>query len=168
MAKLDKADKKSVDNFETWSKQRAETVAQANRKITGRDLNLLMTSFNSRWLRGFSSNSSGFWLFNSRMGCYTFMPLFLGWGSGWGSPYGSTYSNSFYGGYNLSGRQLYGGSVVASPAGGANGGSGSAGGSASNPPSISSQPAPPSPAQDRSSPTRDEPIQRRIGRIDPH
>ena len=59
VAKLEKADKKSIDNLEAWSKQRAETVAQANRKIQGRDLNLLLASYGDYWSRRFSASSSG-------------------------------------------------------------------------------------------------------------
>lgn len=92
MAKLEKADKEK-DAFDNWSKERAETVAKANRRIRGRDLSLIMASFNSPWY-GFSSRSSGIWMFNSRFSCFTFVPFFVGWGS----PYGSSYSNSFYGG----------------------------------------------------------------------
>lgn len=93
MAKLEKADKEK-DAFDNWSKERAETVAQANRKIRGRDLSLLMASLNSPWY-GFSARSSGIWMFNRRFSCFTFVPFFVGWGS----PYGSSYSNSFYSGY---------------------------------------------------------------------
>src|SRR5882724_9818354 len=117
VAKLEKADKKSIDNLEAWSKQRAETVAQANRKIQGRDLNLLLASYGDYWSRRFSASSSGLWLFNSRFGCFTFLPFYLGWGS----PYGSLYSNAFYGGYYsgyYGGRPLYGGRVVSNPTGG--------------------------------------------------
>ena len=95
VAKLNKAEKKNVDSFEGWSKERAETVAQANRRIRGRDMSLLQTSLNHRWFSGFSGRSGGMWVFNPRFGCYTFMPFY----GGWGSPYGGSYSNAFYGGY---------------------------------------------------------------------
>jgi len=134
LAKLEKADKKNIDNLEAWSKQRAETVAQANRKIQGRDLNLLLASYGDYWSRRFSASSSGLWLFNSRFGCFTFLPFYLGWGS----PYGSLYSNAFYGGYYggyYGGRPLYGGRVVSNPTGGSPSGSGgNSGGPSRNPP----------------------------------
>jgi hypothetical protein len=95
IAKLQQTDKKNLDNLESWSKHRAETVAQANRKIRGRDIYSLMASLNSQWDRRFSPAYGGIWMFNSGYGCYTFMPFYLGWGS----PYGSSYSSSFYGGY---------------------------------------------------------------------
>jgi hypothetical protein len=96
IAKLEQIDKKNLDNLESWSKQRAETVAQANRKLRRRDMSLLMASMNPLWDRHFSPAYGGIWMFNSGYGCYTFMPFFLGWGS----PYGSSYSSSFFGGYN--------------------------------------------------------------------
>ncbi|MBA3357215.1 MAG: FecR domain-containing protein [Pyrinomonadaceae bacterium] len=95
MAKLEKADKEK-DAIESWSKERAETVAKANRRISFRDLNMALASFSDRWSRGFSNGSSGVWVFNPRFQCYTFLPYYFGWGS-WGSPYGGSYSNAFYG-----------------------------------------------------------------------
>ncbi|MDQ3667066.1 MAG: FecR domain-containing protein [Acidobacteriota bacterium] len=104
MAKLEKADKER-DSIENWSKERAETVAKANRRISARDLNMALASFSDRWSRGFFSGSSGVWVFNPRFQCYTFLPYYFGWGS-WGSPYGGSYSNSFYGyGYGCCGER---------------------------------------------------------------
>jgi hypothetical protein len=133
MAKLEKADKKSIDSFEVWSKQRAETVAQANRKIQERDLNLLLASYGNYWSRRFSANSSGLWLFNSRFGCFTFLPFYLGWDS----PYGSTYTSAFYGGYYggyYGGRPIYGGRVGNPTAGSPSGSGASSGRPDRNPP----------------------------------
>jgi hypothetical protein len=101
MAKLEKADKEK-DAIENWSKERAETVAKANRRISSGDLNMTLASFTDRWSRGFSSGFSGVWVFNPRFQCYTFLPYYFGWGS-WGSPYGGAYSNAFYG-YGFGGR----------------------------------------------------------------
>src|SRR6266550_7988013 len=86
IAKLEQTDKKNLDGLETWSKQRAEIVAQANQKIRGRDMNLLMASLNG-WDHRFSAYG-GIWMFNAASSCYTFVPFFMGWGS----PYGSSYS----------------------------------------------------------------------------
>jgi FecR protein len=102
MAKLEKADKEK-DALENWSKERAETVAKANRRISDRDLTMALASAGDRWSRGFSGRPSGIWLFSSRSQCYTFLPFFFGWGS-WGSPYGGSYSNAFYG-YGFGGRR---------------------------------------------------------------
>ncbi len=142
MAKLEKADKRNLDSFEAWSKQRAETVAQANRRITGRDLNLFLSSFDDGGYRRFSPGSSGLWLFNSKFGCFTFLPFYLGWGS----PYGGSYSNAFYGGYSCCGHWNYGGLVTRNPSGislPVPPGGGTSGGLTPNPPTT-----PPSPTRD--------------------
>jgi hypothetical protein len=97
VAKLQKAEKKAIDNLDTWSKERAETVAKANRKMRGRDLTLALASYNDYWFTGFSYRrfrTQGMWVYNGAYNCYTFIP-FYGWG--WGSPYGGSYSSGFYG-----------------------------------------------------------------------
>lgn len=95
VAKLDKADKDS-DNFDIWSRERADTVAQANRKMGSRALDSYLSRFSDNWMRHASSFSSGVWIFNPRFGFFTFLPFYMGWGS----PYGSSYSNAFYSGYS--------------------------------------------------------------------
>jgi hypothetical protein len=122
VAKLEKQEKKEIDDLDAWSKERAETVAKANSKMRRRDINSMVLAMRDP----FFPRRSGFWVFNRAFGCYTFVPLFLGWGS----PYGSSYSRTFYGnpwwGNGYGG--LYGGGV----AGGGSGGSGG-GGSTPNP-----------------------------------
>lgn len=84
--------KKNRDGMELWSKDRAETLAKANSRITDR---MMMSAFNS-WI-GFGRNgfrSGGFWFYNPRASCYTFLPF----GYGWGSPYGGSYTTSIYAG----------------------------------------------------------------------
>jgi FecR-like protein len=95
IAKLEKADKKKVDNLEAWSKERAETVSQANRKIRSREMAMLRADFNGRWGRGFYGSRNGYWFYSPSYGCYSFMPF----GLGWGSPYGSSYTSAFFGNY---------------------------------------------------------------------
>jgi hypothetical protein len=127
MAKLEKADKEK-DALENWSKERAQTVAKANQRISHRDLNMALASFGDRWSRGFSSGSSGIWVFNPRFRCYTFLPYHFGWGS-WGSPYGGSYSSAFYG-FGFGGRVNRGGwtgPVYVGRTGGGNNGSPSGG-----------------------------------------
>ena len=97
VAKLQKAEKKNTDTLDAWSKERSETLAQANRKIRGRELGAMMASVRDRWFQNFSAGSSGFWYFNPRFSCYTFVPYF---GGGWGSPYGGYYSSAFFPGYS--------------------------------------------------------------------
>ena len=99
VAKLQKADKKKVDSFDTWSEERSDTVAEANRKIRRREVSALMASARDRWFNTFLSPTSGFWYFSPRYGCYTFIPYY----GGWGSPYGSSYSSAFFPGYYCGG-----------------------------------------------------------------
>ncbi|MCU1265320.1 MAG: hypothetical protein JWM21_1638 [Acidobacteria bacterium] len=90
VAKLQKAEKHK-DVLDTWSKERAGTVALANNKISARDLNAFVSSMDDFWWAPFSARASGVWLFNPGYHCYTFMPFTFGWGS----PYGSSYSRIF-------------------------------------------------------------------------
>ncbi len=87
VAKLTKEEKKK-DDVETWSKNRAETLAKANRKITDR----MLTSAFASYRDPFNERAFGLWFFNAHLGCYTFLPYFYGWGS----PYGSSYSTAIY------------------------------------------------------------------------
>ena len=121
VAKLNKDEKKKLDSFDLWSKERAETVAMANRRLRPRDMSLMMASFNDSWSRfswGRSYRSGGMWVYNPKNGCYTFMPFY----GGWGSPYGSSYSSAFYGGYyggtRCCGGYPTGGTTAGSPTGG--------------------------------------------------
>jgi len=137
VAKLNKEEKKIQDEVEVWSKERGKTLAKANSRITNGMLTSALSSYNS-FNHPFSNRSLGIWFFNTRLGCYTFLPFFYGWGS----PYGSSYSTSIY--YP----PAYTGSTYRPPAGGsggsnqpypsAGGGNGSTGGGrppAPNPPS---------------------------------
>lgn len=90
VAKLQKTEKQK-DVFDSWSKERAGTVALANNKISARDLNAFVSSLDDYWWAPFSARASGVWLFNPGYHCYTFMPFLYGWGS----PYGSSYSRIF-------------------------------------------------------------------------
>jgi hypothetical protein len=95
VAKLSKEEKKNQQNVEVWSKERAETLAKANRRISDRMMTSAFSSFRGSdfSLFGFGGfRSSGFWFFNTGAGCYTFLP----WFGGWGSPYGSAYPISIY------------------------------------------------------------------------
>jgi len=105
VAKLTKEEKKNQEDIELWSKERAETVAKANRRISDR---MLTSAFQSSDFPLFGFRNAGLWFFNSRAGCYTFLPFSYGWGS----PYGSSYSTSIYSGrsYNPTG-----GSVLSYP-----------------------------------------------------
>ena len=102
VAKLTKEEKKHQEDIDDWSKERAETLAKANHRITNRMLNAAFSASAdpSRWGGAF-----GLWLYSPILGCYTFIP----WNYGWRSPYGGYYFNPGYiagytnpanGGYN--------------------------------------------------------------------
>ena len=92
VAKLTKEEKKLKDKEEVdvWSKERAETLAKANRRISDRMLNSAFASFIDR--DPFSRRRLGFWFYNTRASCYTFLPFYYGWRS----PYGNSYGTSVY------------------------------------------------------------------------
>ena len=121
VAKLTKEEKKLEEQIDAWSKERAEALARANRRITN---TMLASAFSRnrdpfadwRYARGF-----GLWFFNSHVGCYTFIP----WYYGWRSPYGSAYTFGTFNPYAYQGRR--------------NGATGYPGaGSSSNPPATGS------------------------------
>ncbi len=97
VVKYDK--KREKDAFDEWSKERAETLADANRKLSNRNVNTLLASYNMNSLWSASYQPNGLWLFDNRYGCYTFLPFY----ARWSSPYGRSYNNmlNYYGyGYN--------------------------------------------------------------------
>jgi hypothetical protein len=95
-AKVDK----NKDEFEVWSKARAELLARANQKLSNRVFNAYLSAFND-WNSPFGSawNSRrrwGLWTFSPRAGCFTFLPFF----DGWSSPYGHYYGNFYWPGFS--------------------------------------------------------------------
>ena len=106
VAKLTDAEKKDIDSFDVWSKDRAEMIAKANQRLTSRDRRLLRSGFSDLWAGRYGSYGSrfgGFWLYDSFLNCHTFFPFYLGWGS----PYGVNYSNAFYKSYWFKVRNSY-------------------------------------------------------------
>jgi hypothetical protein len=103
VAKLTGDEKKAKDDIAEWSKERAEALAKANRRISDRMLASAFNSFRSSdWLFN-SYRSAGFWFFDSRSRCYTFLPFYYGWGSPYGGSYSIAVYNPFYwnrGGYS--------------------------------------------------------------------
>jgi hypothetical protein len=101
VAKLTSEEKKLEKEVavEQWSKQRAETLAKANSRLNPRVLNSAFASSSSDFFALNAFGRSGLWLYNSRFGCYTFLPF--GYGST--SPYGVSYTTTVYGGYVGSG-----------------------------------------------------------------
>jgi FecR protein len=147
VAKLTKEEKKSKENedVDVWSKERAQTLAKANRRISDRMLNSAFASFQNSdpFFDPFARGRLGLWFFNSRAGCYTFLPFFYGWGS----PYGSSYSTAVYPSYAPQ-RDSTNGSVWPAPTSGGNGGhnypSGGGSSSGGNTPRPSAPPTAPS------------------------
>jgi hypothetical protein len=124
VAKLTKEEKKTKEDVDVWSKDRAETLAKANRRISERMLTSAFASYRD-W-DPFSRRSLGLWFYNSRSACYTFLPFFYGLGSPYGSSYTtSIYSPYFYNGFGYGGwpaRNNSGGGAV--PSGGSASGGG--------------------------------------------
>lgn len=83
IAKLTRNDK---DDFDTWSKERGETLARANGRLSRRGLNGYLA--NSTGWADARFGSWGLWTWSSFAGCYTFMPFYYGWGSPYGGSYG--------------------------------------------------------------------------------
>ncbi|MEP6568499.1 MAG: FecR family protein [Acidobacteriota bacterium] len=136
VAKLENADKRDSNVFDSWSKARATELAKENNRISARTLNGLAASFgHDRWFSpgGFSRRLSGFWLYRSGLNCYTFIPYF----GGFDSPYGGGYSSSFFGGGvgYWGGRPVFGPSGLGGSSGVSGSGSGNSSGGTYNPPS---------------------------------
>lgn len=92
VAKLTNEEKKVDEPVDNWSKERADTLAKANRRINDRMLTSAFASYRD-WDP--FSRPNGLWFYNSLSRCYTFLPFFYGWGS----PYGSSYSTAVYSPY---------------------------------------------------------------------
>lgn len=83
---LAKLDKKNLDALDLWSKERAGELAKLNRNLRDRDARTMLAStyldrFNSSFGR---YGTSGVWVYNTRAGCYTFLPFYGSWNSGYG------------------------------------------------------------------------------------
>ena len=152
VAKLTKEEKKAADqtDVDAWSKQRADTLAQANRRITNRMMTSAFASLSD--FNAFQRSSLGIWFYNRGVGCFTFLPFFYGFGSPYGFGYGTSiyanyyppgwYNNGVWPNNNAGNGGYHGGS--GSGQGNSSGGStgGSSGGGSYRPPAP--MPAPPS------------------------
>ena len=85
-AKLSKSDQ---DEFDLWSKKRAETLARANEKISGRTVNGYLASMSPFEWAFSAANPWGLWAYSPFSRSFTFMPFHYGWSS----PYGHYYGN---------------------------------------------------------------------------
>jgi len=137
VAKMTKEGKDKPEDVESWSKDRGEALAKANRRINGRMINSAFTAYNNGYY-GFRSNRGlGLWFYNDIAGCYTFLPFFYGFGS----PYGGSYSQAVYfsGGRAWTGSNVpyYSGSGIPAGTTGSSSSGTAAGGSYNPSPSIS-------------------------------
>lgn len=127
IAKLTKNDK---DDFDTWSKERGETLARANERLSRRGMNGYLATSMFGWADA-RFGRWGFWTWSSFAGCYTFLPFYYGWGSPYGGSYGMF---AGFGGFYPDGRccrtRVYEGPVIVSNPGngGYSGPTGPAGG----------------------------------------
>ena len=98
VAKLTDEEKKLEKEvaIERWSQERAKTLARANSRINNRMLNSAFSAANASDFFFFGAyRRSGLWFYNSRLGCYTFLPYGY---YGASSPYGVSYPTTLYGG----------------------------------------------------------------------
>jgi hypothetical protein len=92
MSKPTKFDKKAQDGFDLWSRERAELLAAANRRLSDRTIESVFWSFRNDGAWGYGrAPYFGLWVFDSALSCYTFLPFY----SSWSSPYGLSYRNGF-------------------------------------------------------------------------
>jgi len=89
-------DKKPVDTFDAWSKDRAKSLVAANNNLARTNVNLqqagFFTTFGSRWF----TNCGGWWYFDPFFGSFIYVPNGFGWCSPFFSPYGYNYQACYY------------------------------------------------------------------------
>lgn len=87
-----KFDKKNQDVFDQWSKQRAEVLIAANRKLSRQTIVSALAGFRRSGAYGYGyAPYFGLWIYDAFLDCYTFFPFY----GGWSSPYGRSYARSF-------------------------------------------------------------------------
>lgn len=83
-----KLDKKAQDDFDAWSRNRAKILRDANARLKDRDILTAFNNWRQNGAYGFGyAPFFGLWLFDARLGGYTFFPFY----SFWNSPYGFAY-----------------------------------------------------------------------------
>jgi len=169
-----KLDKKDQDDFDLWSKTRAETLAKANLKISNRSVNGFLASMSPFEMAFSAANSWGLWAYSPYARSYTFVPFRYGWSSPYGHYYGS-YCNiwQYHGGpgYGNNSGTIVGnqgssggsstGVTGGSSSGSSGGGMGSSGGSSS----AGSSPPPSAPMGSQAGPRDPDSGSRSINRI---
>jgi hypothetical protein len=152
-AKLDKHDK---DLFDNWSKERGETLARANQRLSARTLNGYLSTADWGWASRASFGRWGVWTWSPLLGCRTFLPFYYGWATPYGQYYGLYYTLGDYypgmgccNGQNINRQPM----IVNNPpssggsSGGFGGSSGGSGGSGGSPSSGTSAPSSSTPSQ---------------------
>jgi len=76
------------DEFDIWSKERGQTLAQANVRLSARTMSGYSALNN--WGFGSGFGRLGLWTYNTSFRCYTFLPFYYGFSSVYGF-YGSFY-----------------------------------------------------------------------------
>ena len=138
-----KLTRKELDDFDGWSKQRAETLARANQKLSTSVVNGYLAGFNYFDWAFSAANPRGLWAFSPFSRCFTFIPFYYGWISPYGLNYGHYWDiyEDFPGAWR-GGRINRGPVIVSNPP--LRGPSGGSSGNTGNPPSsVISPPAAP-------------------------
>ncbi|HEY7545456.1 MAG TPA: FecR domain-containing protein, partial [Blastocatellia bacterium] len=118
--------KKEEDGFDMWSRDRAQSLIAANKRLMNRGIiasaiqRRMITRWDSPWGIG-----NGFWIYNPYSGCYTFVPAWFGYSSPYGWGYGYCGCPTYY--YPRNGGGWTGGGNTGG-SGGWTGGGGSTGG----------------------------------------
>lgn len=101
VTKFDK--KKSEDEFDLWSKNRAESLVASNSRLTDLYSSYMLTGFfNNDWRYSSRYAPYGLWFYDPLLNCYTFSPFYYGWRSPYGYSYPVWYDyNTYY--YSLFG-----------------------------------------------------------------
>lgn len=91
-----KFDKKSLDEFDEWSKERGKELARANDKLSVRQTNAMLANVDFDYYFSAANPGYGMWLWNARYSCYTFVPFYSSWRSPYGFGYGSWFNAPYY------------------------------------------------------------------------
>ena len=80
IAKISKYNK---DEFDDWSRQRGQTLVQANIRLSARTMSGY-SALNTFGFAGSGFGRWGLWAYNTSYRCYTFLPSFVGFSSAYG------------------------------------------------------------------------------------
>lgn len=101
-AAIAKLEDKNNDEFDDWSKERGQTLARANARLSARTVDAMLLA--NSWFGGNAFGSRfGLWTWSPFSSCYTFLPFSYGWGSPYGGYYGAFYNIYGNGYYNRQG-----------------------------------------------------------------